>query len=99
MDKLNALLLEQGIEVDVVSGLKSIVEQLPGQTKITLRDQAEGAPAGVGAYLVIGVVTDNLGFKIGVDIMIRKPRKAVKRVFNLSVLHNSGGNCSCAYSI
>ena len=57
VQKIQDQLTELGIETDAFDGIIDVVEQLPAKTSLTFFDNA--SYSSVGAYLVIGVVTDS----------------------------------------
>ena len=57
VEKLEAGLIELGIETDAFDEIVSVIEQMPGKTTLTFHD--DKGYTEVGAYLIIGVVTDS----------------------------------------
>ena len=51
-------LAELGITEDLIAELTGVLNSLPADVKLTFQDQSAVAPTEVGAYLVVGVVTD-----------------------------------------
>ena len=59
VETVKAKLEEIGIDASVFDGLVKIASQFPQNASISFKNQTEIAPEAVGAYLVIGVVTDS----------------------------------------
>lgn len=57
VEKMEASLVELGVETDAFDEIVSIIEQLPGKTTLTFHNDKGFTE--VGAYLIIGVVTDS----------------------------------------
>ena len=59
VESVKADLEELGINTEILDRLVDVTEQFPATAEVTFLDQAEIAPTAVGAYLVIGVITDS----------------------------------------
>lgn len=59
VERIKAELADLGINTQILERLVDVANQFPADTEITFHDQADVAPTAVGAYLVIGVITDS----------------------------------------
>ena len=57
VEKVKEAIVELGIEVEAFDKIVSLIEQLPGKTTLTFHDNKGYSE--VGAYLVVGIVTDS----------------------------------------
>ena len=59
VESVKAELAELGVNTEILDRLVNVAENFSDGSTVTFMDQAEIAPSAVGAYLVIGVVTDS----------------------------------------
>lgn len=90
VETVKAELAELGINTEILDRLVNVVEQFPATATLTFHDQADVAPTAVGAYLVIGVVTDS-NFYPAMDAGLLVIYPAVQKT-ELSWIYNDVNN-------
>ena len=58
LEDISAALVEAGFDADAVAYLENQLKQLPSNTKLTFKDQAEANPSAIGVYMIGAVIMD-----------------------------------------